>query len=193
MNQITLLCTRSCYFFRTVSKAAGESLATEFDSNFAETSAADDLASVERVFHDLLREISRVNDGPLALQPLFITEDQGSSRTAMRRTKSPRNPDLKDSKDRKEDKDLRNIPRRTVSTFKIFNKGFKIFNWYWCLSNVCNICRDLHMCDWYNSIYHAPYYFMDCLYHNLCIIYTLSCFVVAWHQFIPDISFECIH
>lgn len=117
--------------YRTVSKLAGEELAAEFESSFYETSAADDLGSVQRVFHDLLREISRVNDGPLtALQPLFISEDQqahslsGGRSTGIRRTKSPRTPEiLKTDK-----KDEKMAPRRTVSTFKIFNKGFKIFN-----------------------------------------------------------------
>jgi len=117
--------------YRTVSKLAGEELATTFEASFYESSAADDLVSVQRVFHDLLREISRVNDGPLtALQPLFISEDQQAQnvsvgRTAIRRTKSPRTPESIKTDNKKDDK---LGPRRTVSTFKIFNKGFKIFN-----------------------------------------------------------------
>lgn len=108
--------------YRTVSKVAGESLAAEFECLFSETSAADDLESVENVFHETLRNISAANDGPLALEPLFISEEQQSSaRVALRRTKSPKTPESL----KKGDKTLQ---RKTVSTFKIFNKGFKIFN-----------------------------------------------------------------
>ena len=72
----------------------------------------------------------------MALPALFISEEksgllsagsQSVPRSAIRRTKSPKTGEMKD-KDRKDDKEPRNMPRRTVSTFKIFNKSFKIFN-----------------------------------------------------------------
>ncbi|KAK2174395.1 hypothetical protein NP493_802g02017 [Ridgeia piscesae] len=123
--------------YRTVSKMTGESLARQYECSFHETSAADDYRSVELVFHSVIRDIARVSERLMPLQPLFISEDKSgllnpvpsqglTHRTSFRRAKSPKSQDVKDSK--KDDKDAKVIARRTTSTFRIFNKSFKIFN-----------------------------------------------------------------
>ncbi len=115
---------------RTVTQNEGRSLANQFECNFKETSAAEDMHSVEKVFHSLLRDIARMSERQVPLQPLFISEDKGllgtSSQQAglavaghVRRTKSPK------GAERKEEKEQRAFPRRIE---KIFNKSFKIFN-----------------------------------------------------------------
>ena len=118
---------------------AGEELANKFDCLFYETSAADDFESIEQVFHNVIREVVRNKDSSMPLQPLFISEDKSgllnpiSGGARLRRAKSPQG--LNEAKDsKKSDKDLnskllpKRIPSRTASTFKIFNKSFKIFN-----------------------------------------------------------------
>ena len=124
-----------------MSKSAGQALATEYECSFHECSAAEDLESVQLVFAELIRDISRQREGQVPLPPLYISEDsraglQGSSvggnavgarlPPANRRSKAFR---PQDPKDRKDEKDSRGLPRRSATTFKIFNKGFsKIFN-----------------------------------------------------------------
>ena len=109
----------SFFSFRTVSKAAGEELASQYECLFTECSAAEDLESVELLFHKLLREIVRENSLPL--QPLFISEDKSGL---------PRIP--KSPHEAKKDYNSRllpkRIPSRSPATFRIFNKSFKIFN-----------------------------------------------------------------
>jgi Ras-like protein family protein 12 len=120
------------YFSRTVSRNAGEELAAEYDCHFYEASAAEDYLSVEEVFHELIKDIARMNEQNSALQPLFISESSSSAVTnnnahaPLRRTKSPKNADNFRVNQKKDDAKV--LPRRTVSTFKIFNKSFKIFN-----------------------------------------------------------------
>lgn len=115
----------------------GESLARQYECSFHETTAADDYRSVELVFHSITRDIARVSERLMPLQPLFISEDKSgllnpvgsqalTHRTSFRRAKSPKSQDVKDSK--KDDKDAKVMTRRTTSTFRIFNKSFKIFN-----------------------------------------------------------------
>ena len=88
-----------------VSKTSGEDLALHFESTFFETSAADDYESVEVVFVDTVREIARIHDRQMPLQPLFISEDKATTvvgagffgpvgRSHYRRTKSPKSSDV---------------------------------------------------------------------------------------------------
>lgn len=120
-----------------MSKADGQELATQYECLFHETSAADDFRSVELLFHGLIRKITRPNDGPVSLQPLFISEDskggllnplsQGIGSRTFKRTKSPGSTnDVKDGS-RLQDKDQYQ-QRRMPSTFKIFKSRFNIFN-----------------------------------------------------------------
>ena len=123
-----------------MSRRCGETLAGDYDCLFHETSAADDYESVEIVFHDLLHDVVRSVERPIPLAPLFISEDKtganqiannGVSRenqhSPLRRAKSPRAPDSIKVKS-KDEKDAKVLQRRTPSTFKLFNKSFKIFN-----------------------------------------------------------------
>ena len=96
-------------------------MATENDCLFFETTAAEEFEYVEDVFHGVLHEIQREkSDRNINFQPLFISEEKFHA--AQRgRPKSPRAPP-----DRKEDK----APtKKNSSSFKLFNKSFKIFNW----------------------------------------------------------------
>ena len=107
--------------FRTVSKVAGEELAAHYECLFTESSAAEDLESVEEVFHRILREI--VREHSLPLQPLFISEDKAGF-TGSRPPKSPH----ESKKDYNSRLLPKRIPSRSPATFRIFNKSFKIFN-----------------------------------------------------------------
>ena len=130
---------------RTVSRSSGEELAAEYECQFYETSAAEDYESVEAVFHEIIRDIARLNDHHITLQPLFISEPvkQVASHNGtphhshpgqsgplpIRRAKSPKTTDaFKVNNKQKEEKEPKVLPRRQVSTFKLFNKSFKIFN-----------------------------------------------------------------
>ena len=63
---------------RTVSKAKGQGLATDYECSFYETAAAEDFDSVENVFHSLIRDIGRINERVMTLQPLFISEEKAA-------------------------------------------------------------------------------------------------------------------
>lgn len=140
--------------YRTVSKATGQALASEFECLFREISAADDEDSVRGVFRDVIREALHRSQAQSSsflassnLQPLFISEDKNSSlgqqmtpRQALRRPKSPKSStndsvkkdSIKDKDKEKEAKDAKDlkIPRKNASAssaFKFFNKNFKLF------------------------------------------------------------------
>ncbi|XP_030832920.1 ras-like protein family member 12 [Strongylocentrotus purpuratus] len=113
--------------YRQVSKLDGSALATQYACTYHEVSSAGDYEDVEHVFHETVREIRREAERHVPLKPLFIEEksvtatDTGSAnanahghhgaRTKMTAPKAPRV-----------------VPKRTVSSFKFFNKGFKIFS-----------------------------------------------------------------
>ncbi|CAL8404640.1 unnamed protein product [Boreogadus saida] len=63
---------------RQVSKSEGASLAARFGGQFYEVSACLDFLSVQRVFHDAVREVRREADrSPLSSPPLCRGEDRG--------------------------------------------------------------------------------------------------------------------
>ncbi|XP_063955415.1 ras-like protein family member 12 [Lytechinus pictus] len=113
--------------YRQVSKLDGSALATQYACNYHEVSSAGDYEDVEHVFHETVREIRREAERHMPLKPLFIEEksvtatESGSvnanahghhgARTKLASPKAPRV-----------------VPKRTVSSFKFFNKGFKIFS-----------------------------------------------------------------
>ncbi|BFZ01924.1 hypothetical protein BsWGS_04963 [Bradybaena similaris] len=116
--------------YRQVNKSEGASLATEYDSVFYETTAAEEYDFVERVFHRIIQETHHDKYGHL-LQQVYIADDRASmwagpqhqpmqhhhpqfSHIQHRRPKSP--------KGLSERKDDRNQQKKTL------NKFFKIFN-----------------------------------------------------------------
>lgn len=124
----------SIYSCRTVSRNSGEDLANEFDCHFHETSAAEDFCSVEEVFHEIIKDIARLNDLNITLQPLFISEpdkacsshnsmnsSNGShnSHSQVRRPKPPKTTDSFKLKV-KEKEDPKVIPRKNNPAFKFF-------------------------------------------------------------------------
>lgn len=108
-------------FYRQISKEEGAALATEFECLFFETTAAEEFEYVEDIFHGLVHEIQRERgEKHIHFQPLFITEEKFQSAQRGGRPKSPRSP-----ADRKDDK---TGSKKNSSSFKLFNKSFKIFN-----------------------------------------------------------------
>lgn len=107
--------------YRTVSKATGKLLADEYECSFYECSAAEDFESVQVIFHEMIRDIWRQREGQLPLAPLYISEDRTNSGTS-RRSKSNK------FNDKHKEENRVGLPRRSATTFKLFNKGFKIFN-----------------------------------------------------------------
>ena len=121
---------------RTVSKLEGEEAALKYDCSFQEASAADDFQSVEKVVHELLRDIGRSHDAQETLQPLFITEDnnqkttassshsraQGFSSMIYKRGKQTTSTENKHGVEKDGGKAA---PKKLP--FKIFNKRFNIF------------------------------------------------------------------
>ena len=59
-----------------MTKAEGLAMAENFECQCHETAAAEEFESVEAVFHDLLRDISRINERQLPLQNLYISEGE---------------------------------------------------------------------------------------------------------------------
>ena len=125
------------YGFRTVSKTEGEETAMKYDSSFLETSAADDFASVEKVVHELIRDIGRSHDAQETLQPLFISEDTSSSKSSASHGRAQgfsamihkRGKQTTFTENRHgNEKEARLAQRKLPSTFKIFNKRFNLFN-----------------------------------------------------------------
>ncbi|CAL1526119.1 unnamed protein product [Lymnaea stagnalis] len=122
--------------YRQVNKAEGSSLATEYDSVFYETTAAEEYELVEKVFHRVIQEAHHDKYGHI-LQQLYIADDRTTSwgqqqpqsqqsaqqlsqhphlhqQQQQRRPKSP-----KGASDKKDEK---NQQKKTL------NKFFKIFN-----------------------------------------------------------------
>lgn len=134
-----------------MSKSTAEELASHFDCTYLETSAAEDLRSVVLAFHEITRDVIRSRDLQLSMQSLYISEDrsplmggvgggghgpllsgvgghspmgtkrQGHSSKAAKDVQK----DLKDT-EKKEESKL--VHRRPTTSFKLFNKSFKIFN-----------------------------------------------------------------
>lgn len=107
--------------YRQISKEEGASLAAEYECLFFETTAAEEFEYVEDIFHGLVHEIQRERgEKHIHFQPLFITEEKFQCAQRGGRPKSPRSP-----ADRKDDKPG---SKKNSSSFKLFNKSFKIFN-----------------------------------------------------------------
>ncbi|CAG2233848.1 RASL12 [Mytilus edulis] len=104
--------------YRQTSKEEGSALATEFDCLFYETTAAEEFEYVEDVFHGVLHEIQKERS-QLNFQPLFISEEKFHVGHKGARPKSP-----KVVVDKKDEKPV----KKNSTSFKLFNKSFKIFN-----------------------------------------------------------------
>ena len=117
----------SCHFFflfsscRQVSKAEGTKLATDYTCLFYEATAAEEYEYVEEVFHGVILYLLQYKN--CYLPHLFISEEKPPPGQVPARPKSP-----KGTSERKDDKDSKGIPKKNTSSFKIFNKSFKIFN-----------------------------------------------------------------
>lgn len=61
-------------FDRQVSKAEGRTLANFHDAAFFETTAAEEYELVDRVFHEMVREILREQERFMPMRPLYIEE-----------------------------------------------------------------------------------------------------------------------
>ncbi|KAK3603110.1 hypothetical protein CHS0354_027894 [Potamilus streckersoni] len=106
--------------YRQISKADGTGLASEYDASFFETTAAEDYEFVEEIFHAVVHEIQRHRGERQGIfQPLFISEERFQI-AGRSRPKSP-----KISLEKKDDK---NPSKKNPTSFKLFNKSFKIFN-----------------------------------------------------------------
>lgn len=108
--------------YRQVSKLDGAALAKQYACSYHEVSAAGEYDEVEYVFHETVREIKREQERHMPLKPLFISEEKSLN--------SSMSPNMT-SKDRTRigisPKPPKVLPKRTVHSFKFFNKGFKIF------------------------------------------------------------------
>ncbi|XP_076354825.1 ras-like protein family member 12 isoform X2 [Tachypleus tridentatus] len=119
--------------YRQVSKLEGASCAKKYQAIFFETTAAEDFQEVEKVFHEVARHILRDKDPSSTLKPLYIGDDKAVS--TANRNSLPRNQRSPTSsspiitsipKDRRPDeKNFVMVDRNPK--FKLFNKGFKIF------------------------------------------------------------------
>lgn len=117
--------------YRTVSRSEGEALAARLDCAYFETSAAEDLSSVTTAFGRVLSDVLRLHDRQPTLQALYISEDRAaagrivpsSSRLTSSAVTSSSDSSSAPSKDEK-------LQAATPSrrNFKLFNKGFRIFN-----------------------------------------------------------------
>lgn len=107
--------------YRQVSKAEGTKLATDYMCLFYEATAAEEYEYVEEVFHGVILYLLQYKN--CYLPHLFISEEKQALGQVPARPKSP-----KGTSERKEDKDTKGIPKKNTSSFKIFNKSFKIFN-----------------------------------------------------------------
>uniref|UniRef100_A0A0B7AEM5 small monomeric GTPase n=2 Tax=Arion vulgaris TaxID=1028688 RepID=A0A0B7AEM5_9EUPU len=113
--------------YRQVNKSEGASLATEYDSAFFESTAAEEYDFVERVFYRVIQETHQEKYGHL-LQPVYIADDRtpnwGAQHQQIQHTQNlhlqhrrPKSP--KGVSDRKDEK---------MQQKKTLNKFFKIFN-----------------------------------------------------------------
>ncbi|KAL4228264.1 Ras-like protein member 12 [Mactra antiquata] len=104
--------------YRQISKADGQTLACEYDGLFYECTAAEEYEYVEGIFHGLVHAI-QLQRGERSL--MFISDDSRyHSATQRGRPRSPRN-----SAEKKDDKTQN---KKNATSFKLFNKSFKIFN-----------------------------------------------------------------
>ena len=108
--------------YRVISKAEGQTLASDFEATFYESTAAEEFEYVEDLFHGMIHAIQRERgERNFPFQPLYISEDRYSA-AQRNRPRSPRS--STDAK--KEDK---NQPKKNTPSFKLrFGKNFKIFN-----------------------------------------------------------------
>lgn len=123
ISNIMVEIIRCCFCFRQVSHVEGGDLAAEFDCLFFEATAAEEYEYVESVFFGLIHEIQR--DKSIPLPPLYISEEKSPGFPVQKRPKSP-----KSTADRitRDDKDAKGGQKKTTTSFKLFNKSFKIFN-----------------------------------------------------------------
>lgn len=104
------------FHFRQVSKAEGSALAAHYDSAFFEATAAEEYSSVERIFHEIIREVLREHERCTPLRPLFISEDRAVLTTARNNGRSVNT--------RKEPlPGNQTLQEKNGSRFKFFNKG----------------------------------------------------------------------
>ncbi|KAI8477921.1 Ras-like protein member 12 [Branchiostoma belcheri] len=102
--------------YRQVSKAEGNSLASQYGCSFFEASAAGDYEGVQKVFHGAIREIRRERERNMPLTPLFISEDKsGLPATTGARSPAP-----------KRGGKSKNVQKKTSPGFRFFNIS-KIF------------------------------------------------------------------
>jgi hypothetical protein len=106
----------------------GSRLATENDCLFYETTAAEEFEHVQSIFHDAVRVLTGQGRSEPNMDLLYINEEngragfsgnpylRGKQAPSFRRAKSPRS--FENGKD----------PKKGTSSFKFFNKSFKIFN-----------------------------------------------------------------
>ena len=66
---------------RQVSKSEGLSLAHHYDAAFFETSAAEEFGSVERVFHEAIREVLREQERYMPIRSLYIANEDNKTNT----------------------------------------------------------------------------------------------------------------
>nr|CAG4651344.1 EOG090X0DZ9 [Simocephalus serrulatus] len=67
------------YSITKVSKAEGSSLAHFYNAAFFETSAAEEFSSVERVFHEAIREVIREQERYMPIRSLYIANDESKN------------------------------------------------------------------------------------------------------------------
>lgn len=107
--------------YRVISKADGQTLASDFEATFYECSAAEEFEYVEDIFHGVIHAIQRERgERNVAFQPLYISEEKYNA-AQRNRPRSPRN-----STDGK--KDDKSPAKKNTPSFKLFSKNFKIFN-----------------------------------------------------------------
>ena len=67
------------WWIRQVSKSEGLSLAHHYDAAFFETSAAEEFAAVERVYHEAIREVLREQERYMPIRSLYIANEDNKS------------------------------------------------------------------------------------------------------------------
>ncbi|XP_066274233.1 ras-like protein family member 12 [Branchiostoma lanceolatum] len=101
--------------YRQVSKAEGNSIASQYGCSFYEASAAGDYDGVQTVFHGAIREIRRERERNMPLTPLFISEDKSGLPTTGARSPAA-----------KRGGKSKNVQKKTSPGFRFFNIS-KIF------------------------------------------------------------------
>ena len=109
--------------YRVISKAEGQTLATDFEAAFYESTAAEEFEYVEDLFHGMIHAIQRERgERNVPFQPLYISDERYNA-AQRNRPRSPRN----STDGKKEDK---NQPKKNTPSFKLskLRKNFNIFN-----------------------------------------------------------------